>query len=162
MRRKKLSDNKKYVILEIIPTAISPYKGPIAQLSALKLDGLTLIDRFDYRLNENFIYNRDILKMIDYDKDNFIYVNDDKIIMDKFKKWVGELDLLIIDNQYTYNYLEFLDNKKESIFSYFGLKFSDDVIDKIVKKYNLKFSNHIVDLLYEGLIYSSNNIQKRS
>ena len=32
--------NEKYIILEIIPTAIHPSKGDIIQLSALKLDGL--------------------------------------------------------------------------------------------------------------------------
>jgi hypothetical protein len=40
-----------YIILELIPEAISPDKGSIVQLSALKLNDLTLIDRFDYRLN---------------------------------------------------------------------------------------------------------------
>ena len=48
-------DEKKYIILEIIPTAVDPKKGEIAQLSALKLNGLNLIDRFDYRLNDDKI-----------------------------------------------------------------------------------------------------------
>lgn len=156
MRKKKITENKKYIILEIIPTAISPEKGPIAQLSALKLEGLNLIDRFDYRLNEKIIYNKDILNMINYDKDIFTYVDDEKIILEKFKNWTEDLDLLIIDNPYTNNYLKYLPNTKESIFNYLGLKFSDDVIDKLITKYKLQPSNHIVDLLYESLIYSSN------
>lgn len=157
MCKKRLKDNKKYILLEIIPTAISPEKGPIAQLSALKLEGLTLLDRFDYRLDDKLIYNRDILKMIDYEKNNFIYVDNENDILDNFKKWGEDLDLLIIDNEYTNNYLKDLDNKKESILNYLGFKYSDDVMEKIVKKYNLEPSNHIVDLLYEGLIYENNN-----
>ena len=70
MRKKKITENKKYIILEIIPTAISPEKGPIAQLSALKLEGLNLIDRFDYRLNEKIIYNKDMFpKMIFWEQE---------------------------------------------------------------------------------------------
>ena len=41
-----------YIILELIPTAINPQKGDIIQLSALKLKGLQLQDRFDERLEE--------------------------------------------------------------------------------------------------------------
>ena len=155
--KRKLKKDKEYVILEIIPTAITPSKGPIAQLSALKIKDLKLLDRFDYRLEEKLIYNRDILNMINYDKDKFKYVNSGNIILDDFKKWADNLDLLIIDNEYTLNYLKELDNEKISIFKYLNLKFSDDVIDKRMKKYNLKPSNHIVDLLYESLIYESNN-----
>ena len=43
-------NGKKYIILEIIPTKV--LGGDIAQLSALKLEGLELKDRFDYRLCE--------------------------------------------------------------------------------------------------------------
>lgn len=154
--KRKIKDNQEYIIVEIIPTAISPNKGPVAQISALKLKGLNLLDRFDYRLNENLIFNRDILEMVNYDKDKFNYEDSSKVILEKFKSWVGDLNLLIIDNTYTYNYLEYLNNKKISIFKYLGLKFSDDVIDKIIKKYNLEQSNYIVDLLYEALIYESN------
>jgi hypothetical protein len=95
--------------------------------------------------------------MIDYDKDKFNYEDSDKIILEKFKDWVGDLPLLIINNENTYNYLEYLDNEKEPILSYLGFKYSDDVIDKIIKKYKLEQSNYITDLLYEALIYGSNN-----
>ena len=81
--------------------------------------------------------------------------------MDKFKKWSKGLPLLIIDNTYTYNFLEDIDNEKKSIFTYLGLEYSDDVIDKVIQKYNLKPSNYIVDLLYEALIYESNNRDKK-
>lgn len=147
----------KYIILEIIPDAISPDKGNIIQLSALKLDGLKLIDRFDYRLNYDKVDNIQLKEMISYDKDCFNYINDGKKILKKFKKWSKGLDLLIIDNVYTNNFLGELDNKRESIFNYLGLEFSDDVIDKVISKYNLEPSNHIVDLLYEALIYEENN-----
>ena len=37
----------KYIIVEIIPTNSNPEHGFIAQISALKLEGIRLIDRFD-------------------------------------------------------------------------------------------------------------------
>ena len=151
----------KYIILEITPDAISPKYGNIIQLSALKLDGLKLLDRFDYRLKYDKINNNDLRKLISYDKNSFKYVDDYRKILDKFKKWSKGLPLLIIDNTYTYNFLEDIDNEKKSIFTYLGLEYSDDVIDKVIQKYNLKPSNYIVDLLYEALIYESNNRDKK-
>jgi len=144
---------KKYVILEIIPTKREPEKGKIAQLSALKLDGLKLIERFDYRLNLNEIDNEFILKMLDYDNDKFIYTDNNKIV-ENFQKFIGDLDLLIIDNSYTENYIKYyFKNKYESIFNYLNMKYHDDIIPEIIKKYHLEPSNYIVDLLYEALIY---------
>lgn len=147
-------NGKKYIILEIIPTKIKD--GEIAQLSALKLKELELRDRFDYRLSEEKINIPDIVNMINYDKDKFKYAKNTSTIMNKFKKWIEDYDLLIIDNLYTKNYLEKINNKKESIFKYLNMDFSDDIIDKIITKYDLVPSNHIVDLLYEALIYESN------
>lgn len=145
--------NKKYVILEIIPTKREPERGKIAQLSALKLDGLKLIERFDYRLNLNEIDNEFILKMLDYDNDKFIYADNNKIVKN-FKTFIGDLDLLIIDNSYTENYIKYyFKNKYESIFNYLNMKYHDDIIPEIIKKYHLEPSNYIVDLLYEALIY---------
>ena len=40
------------------------------------------------------------------------------------------------------------------------MEHSYDVFNKIIKKYNLEPSNHLVDLLYEAIIYESNNKQK--
>lgn len=151
--------NKKYVILEIIPSAISPDKGPIIQLSALKLDGLNLIDRFDYRLNEDKIFFKQLIDIISYDKDSFTYLDSHEKIIDEFKKFVDDLELVIIDNNYTNNYLKDFPNKKSSILDLLNLKYSDDIIDKIIDKYHLTPSNYIVDLLYEALIYESNNIK---
>lgn len=153
----KLDMNRKYIIVEIIPTGISPDKGVVAQISALKLKELELLDRFDARLNLDMINNSQILDMIDYDYDSFEYFSDSKIMMDKFSKWTDGEDLLILDNTYTNNFLECLDNKRESIASYYDLEYSDDLIDKIRDKYNLEDSNYIVDLLYEGLIGASND-----
>ena len=150
----------RYIILEIIPDAISPEKGNIIQLSALKLNGLKLEDRFDYRLNNDKYTNNDLKEITSYDKDKFIYLNSSKEIMKKFKIWTDNLPLLIIDNIYTKNFLKELSNKKESIFKYLNLEFSDDIIDKIIQKYNLQPSNYIVDILYEALIYESNNKEK--
>ena len=150
-------DEKKYVILEIIPTAVDPKKGEIAQLSALKLNGLNLIDRFDYRLNDDKIKIEDIKNMISYDKDSFNYVDSKEEILTNFQNFIEDYDLLIIDNEYTANYLEDIVNKKESIFKYLKMDFSDDVIEKVIDKYKLEPSNYIVDLLYEALIFESNN-----
>lgn len=150
-------DKKKYVILEIIPTALDPKKGEIAQLSALKLNGLNLIDRFDYRLNDDKIKIEDIKNMISYDKESFNYVDSKEEILTKFQNFIEDYDLLIIDNEYTANYLEDIVNKKESIFKYLKMDFSDDVIEKVIDKYKLEPSNYIVDLLYEALIFESNN-----
>lgn len=143
------------VILEIIPTSLKD--GDIIQLSALKLNDLILEDRFDYRLNYDLINNGDLVNMISYDKEKFNYLNSTSDIIDNFKNWIGDCKLLIIDNSYTCNYLYDIDNEKESIFKYLGMSYSDDIIDRIVKKYNLESSNYIVDLLYEALIYESNN-----
>ena len=51
-------------------------------------------------------------------------------------------------------------NKKELIYPYLDMEHSYDVFNKIIKKYNLEPSNHLVDLLYEAIIYESNNKQK--
>ena len=47
-------NKERYIILEIIPTKV--LGGDVAQLSALKINGVKLEDRFDYRLNEDKIY----------------------------------------------------------------------------------------------------------
>lgn len=147
--------NKKYIILEIISSAVK--NGDIVQLSALKLNELALVDRFDYRLSDDKIDNEYIKNMVCYDKDSFQYKNTTDEIISDFKKWIEDYDLLIIDNLYTRNYLEKIDNKKESILKYLNLDYSDDVIDKLIDKYKLEKSNYIVDLLYEALIFESNN-----
>lgn len=154
MKEGKTMDLKKekYVILEIIPTAVDPKKGDVAQLSALKIDGIKLVDRFDYRLDKGKINIPDILKMLDYDNESFKYVKTTKTLMKNFKKFIEDLPLLIIDNTYTRNYLEDIDNKKESVFKYLGLEVTDDVFDKLMNKYGLEPSCYLVDLLYEALI----------
>lgn len=148
--------NLKYVILEIIPTNSDPKKGDIAQISALKLDGFKLIDRFDYRLDKDKINVFDILKIINYDNDKFKYLSSTRKIKKEFKKFIGRLPLLIIDNSYTYKYLEEFNNEKIPVFDYLNLKLSDTVFDEIIKKYNLEASNYLVDLLYEALIMEYN------
>lgn len=147
----------RYIIVELIPEAISPDKGSIVQLSAIKLNGLVLEDRFDYRLKEDNIKIKDLLKIISYDKELFKYVDTSEEIINEFKNWSEDLKLLIIDNEYTKNYLKNLSNEKESILKYLNLEYSDDVIEKIIDKYKLEQTNYIVDLLYEALIYNDNN-----
>jgi len=152
----KLVD-KKYVVLELIPSSSNAKSGTIIQLQALKLDGIKLIERFDYRLDEDLIKNNDLKNLVSYDKEIFCYVNDTNVILKEFKKWIGKLPLLIIDNNYTLDYLSEIKNKKESVFKYLDLSISNDVFDKLITKYELEPSNHIVDLLYEAIIKESNN-----
>ena len=147
---------KEFIILEIIPTHSKKELGKIIQLQALKIKDMNLIDRFDYRLNEDKITNKDLVNLISYDKDYFKYVNDDKKILKEFSKWSKKLPLLILDNSYTNDYLSGLKNKKESICNYLDTVYSDDLISELIKKYKLEPSNHIVDLLYESMIIHDN------
>ena len=50
------------------------------------------------------------LYKLNYDKENFTYVDDDKIILDKLKEWVSDLPILLVDNTYTLNFLNDFDN----------------------------------------------------
>ena len=147
----------KYIIVEIIPTHSQKEKGFIAQISALKLEGIKLIDRFDYRVENHFIQNEDLKEMISYDKNMFTYVDNIYLIPEKFKKWSEGYPLLILEESYTYDYLKELNNKKESIYPYLNLEYSIDIFEKILKKYPIKKTNHLVDILYEAIIYEGNN-----
>jgi len=148
--------NKQYVIVELIPEAISPEKGNLVQLSAIKIKGLELMDRFDYRLEEELVNNADVKKMVSYDSEVFNYVKSTEELLLEFEKWIGRTTLLILNNEYTNNFLVGINNKKEFIGDYLEEEYSDDFIEKIIDKYNLESSNYIVDLLYEALIYESN------
>lgn len=148
---------EKYIILELIPTSSDPKRGDIIQLSALKLDGLNLIDRFDYRINEEFVPLTEMLDMISYDKDKFIYKATTQEIMDDFINWCDDYELLILNNSYTLKYLEDVPNMKRDISTYLNIPYTDSIIDEIMDKYHLQPSDYIVDLLYEALIYESNN-----
>lgn len=147
----------RYIILEIIPEAVSPDKGSLVQLSAIKLNGLVLEDRLDCRLDESKIKIKDLLSVIDYDKDSFKYFNSTEEILDEFKNWSEGLTLLILDNDYTKNYLNSLDNEKTSIADVLGLEYNDNIINDIMDKYNLVPTPYIVDILYEALIYKDDN-----
>lgn len=154
-------EKDKYIIVEIIPTHSKEEKGIIAQISALKLEGLKLLDRFDYRVKDEFIENEELKKVIQYDKKAFTYVDNPNFIPEKFKSWAKDFPLLIIEQSYTLDYLKELDNKKELIYPYLNMEHSYNVFNKIIKKYNLEPSNHLVDLLYEAIIYENNNKQKK-
>ncbi len=154
-------EKDKYIIVEIIPTHSKEEKGIIAQISALKLEGLKLLDRFDYRVKDELIENEELKKVIQYDKKAFTYVDNPNFIPEKFKSWAKDFPLLIIEQSYTLDYLKELDNKKELIYPYLNMEHSYNVFNKIIKKYNLEPSNHLVDLLYEAIIYENNNKQKK-
>ena len=148
---------KEYIILEIIPTTSKKETGKIIQIQALKLNNLKLLDRLDIRLDESNITNPDLLAMISYDKEKFTYFQDEEKLLETFKNFISDLPLLIIDNEYTKDYLKDFTNLKESIFKYLNLELTDDVFTNLINKYHLEPSNNLVDLLYEGLIYESNN-----
>ena len=147
----------KYIIVEIIPTHSNPEEGFIAQLSALKLEGIKLIDRFDYRVEDKFIENEDLRNMIKYDKKSFTYVNNIYFILEKFKQWAKDYPLLLLESNYTKKYLKEIKNKKDVVYPYLDLEDEPHVFDKILKKYNLEPSDHLVDLVYESIIYEGNN-----
>ncbi|HIT22403.1 MAG TPA: hypothetical protein IAB56_05505 [Candidatus Scybalousia intestinigallinarum] len=147
----------RYIILELIPTASTKENGEIIQLSALKLEGLQLVDRFDYRLKEDKVPIQELLPIISYDPDSFHYVESTQELLDSFSNWSEDLPLLIMDNGYTENYLADLTNEKKAIFPYLSMEFSDDVIRLMIEKYHLVESNYVVDLLYEALIQEISN-----
>lgn len=146
-----------YIIVEIIPTHSDSEKGIIAQISALKLKGIKLEDRFDYRVTNKLIDNEDIKQMISYDKKMFTYVDNQYFIIEKFKQWAKDYPLLLIEDSYTQDYLKELDNVKELVYPYLQLDYSLDIFERIMKKYSLEPSNHLVDIIYEAIIYEGNN-----
>ena len=147
---------KEYVIVEIIPSHSKAYFGYIVQLQALKIKDDMIVDRLDLRLDESLINNYDLLVMTSYDKEMFKYTKKRNTILEDFKKFIGDDKLLIINNGYTEDYLEEIDNKKESVFKYMNMEYTDDAFDIMINKYNLIPSNHLVDLLYEALMFEKN------
>lgn len=143
---------ERFIIMELIPTSLNPERGEIVQLSALKINGMQLENRFDYRLNEELIPYKSFLELINYDKDMFKYLDSTEQILNEFKKWIGDIPVLIMDNIYTINYLKDITNKTESIFNYLNIDNNDDVIERLMDKYHIEPTNHVVDILYESLI----------
>ncbi len=143
----------KYIIVEIIPTHSDSDKGFIAQISALKLDGIKLLDRFDYRVKDNLIENDDLKRLISYDKEMFTYVDNIYFIIEKFKQWAEDYPILIVEETYTPGYLSELNNTKELIYPYIDMEYSLDVFNKIMDKYKIEPTNHLVDILYEAIIF---------
>lgn len=143
---------EEYIIVEIIPTAIHPSKGDIIQLSALKLKGIQLLDRFDERLEERLIALQDFKDLISYDKESFKYKSSTKEILEEFEKWSNNLPILILDNIYTNNFLEELPNKKESVLKYLNKEYHDRIIEELIEENEIEPTNYIVDILYESLI----------
>lgn len=145
-------DKDKYIIVELIPTTLKKETGEIIQLSALKINNLQIEDRFDYRLHEDKILIKDFLDIISYDKESFIYKYSTDEILNDFEKFIGDYKLLIIDNEYTRNYLSDIKNKKISIYDYFDITNKDRVIEELMDKYSIEPTNYIVDIIYESII----------
>lgn len=141
----------KYIILELIPTNLKSKNGIIIQLSALKINGLKLENRFDYRLNDNKLPIIEMKSIIDYDNEIFTYVDSEEDILNNFKIFCEDYPIIIMDNIYTKEFLD-INNKIEYIYNYLNMSYSKNLIEQIISKYNLEPSNHIVDLLYEALM----------
>ena len=77
-------------------------------------------------------------------------------LLAEFEKWSNNLPIYILDNDYTNNFLSSIPNQKKSIAEVLGMEYTDDFIEQVLKKYHLEPSNYIVDLLYEAIIYNSN------
>ena len=152
---------EKYIIVEVIPTHSDNEKGFIAQISALKLDGIKLEERFDYRVDDKFIENDYLRELIQYDKKQFTYVNNIYFIIEKFKQWAKDYPLLLLEEEYTKKYLSEMDNHKELVYPYFDLEFDKEIFNKIIDKYHLQHTEHLVDLVYEAIIYEGNNKNKK-
>lgn len=152
---------EKYIIVEVIPTHSDNEKGFIAQISALKLDGIKLEDRFDYRVDDKFIENDYLRELIQYDKKQFTYVNNIYFIIEKFKQWAKDYPLLLLEEEYTKKYLSEMKNHKELVYPYFDLEFDNEIFNKIIDKYHLQHTEHLVDLVYEAIIYEGNNKNKK-
>ena len=146
---------KEYIILEIIPDRLK--NGNIIQLEALRINDLKLVDRLDIRLNEDLIPLDSLKEIVSYDKDKFIYKDTKEEIISEFKNFIEDIPLLILNNEYTNNYLEEIDNEKIDITNLLNMEYTDDLIDKIIEKYKLQPSNYIVDLLYEALMFENDN-----
>lgn len=142
----------KYIIVELIPTTLKKETGDIIQLSALKIENLQITGRFDYRLNEDRILIKDFLDIISYDKEAFTYKYSTEEILDDFKEFIKDYPLLIIDNEYTQNYLSDITNKKVSLYDYFDIEHKDSIIEELITKYNIEPTNYIVDIIYESII----------
>ena len=95
--------------------------------------------------------------MIQYDKKSFNFVNNKYFMIEKFKQWSKGYPLLLLEESYTKDYLGELDNDMELVYKYLDLEYGLDVFDRIMKKYNLQPSDHLVDLIYESIIFESDN-----
>ena len=142
----------KYVIVEVIPTSLKKENGQVVELTALKIDNLKLVDRFNYRLKKDNVLLKEMLDMCNYDNNEFTYLDETNDILLKFKEWCCDLPLLIIDNTYTLSYLSDMSNPKELVFPYLDLEFDSNVIQNMINKYQLESSNYMVDLVYEAII----------
>ena len=107
--------------------------------------------------DENLVNNKDLLEMISYDKDNFIYTDNPDLILSEFKKWSGDLPIMLIEKDYTKEYLASLNNKMELVYPYLEVEYNYDVFNTIMNKYQIEASNYLVDIIYEAIILESNN-----
>lgn len=140
------------VILEIIPTAFS--NGEIIQLCALKIEGITLIDRLDLRIVSDKIPFLELENLINYDSEKFTYLSSTGEMINAFYSFLGSDQLLIFNNKYTLNYIKY-DNYL-FVDELLGVENNDNIVSLIVSKYELLPTNYIVDLIYEAIIKKSN------
>lgn len=142
----------KFIIVEIIPTNTVENDGIIIQISALKINNLKLQERFDCRLKDEALPFIELKDFINYDNEQFTYVNNSNDLLDLFKTFSQNLPILVLDNLYSPNHLKSLNNTIDFILNYLNMTYNKNIIDQIIDKYHLTPSNHIVDLLYEALL----------
>ncbi len=146
-----------YVIVEIIPNRSKrELGGSIEQVSCLKIKDLYLVDSLYLRHNPEYIDIPDLVKMLDYGHDYFEttdYVNE---VESRFKEFIGKTPLLIMDNDYTKNYLKDYPNKKKSIFKELDVEEHSNVFQEIMDLYGIQPTDDLVTILYEALISKHN------
>ena len=146
-----------YVIVEIIPNKSKrELGGSIEQVSCIKIKDLFFIDTLYLRHNLAYIENPDIVKMLDYGHDYFETTNYVNEVETRFKKYIGNTPLLIMDNEYTQNYLKDYPNEKKSIFEELGVKEHSNVFEELMKLYGIEPTDDLVTILYEALIGKHN------
>ena len=78
-------------------------------------------------------------------------------LIKKFKEWIEDLPILLIENDYTKDYLKDINNRMELVYPYLNVDYNYDVFNTIMAKYQIAHSNYLVDIIYEAIIAESNN-----
>ena len=75
----------------------------------------------------------------------------------RLQEWIEDLPILLIENDYTIDYLKDINNRMELVYPYLNVDYNYDVFNSIMAKYQIAPSNYLVDIIYEAIIAESNN-----